>query len=103
MLSKICFGLLLILSVVSGHGLVTNPAAEFDPTKMPTSFISKIFPWGNSMVLRDMLQSNTTSPCGYSLTNVAKKPIPAHSTMTWQNPDSGDGLDLLLLTQYSSL
>ncbi|OQS05782.1 hypothetical protein THRCLA_02137 [Thraustotheca clavata] len=116
MLRNICFGLLLLLTVVFGHGRVTNPEAEFNPP-LTTTFARKIsanstFSEGkfngtateNSnefakafkaqtkfKSLRDMLEFNTTSPCGYSLINAAKKPIPADSTMTWQNPPAGVG------------
>ncbi|OQS04091.1 hypothetical protein THRCLA_03633 [Thraustotheca clavata] len=113
MLTKLCLGFILSLPVALGHGIVSNPPAEFDPSKMRTTYVATIqanlpgkfdgSPDANARAfsdafkaqstyktLRDMLEPHGPS-CGYSLTNVSKKPIPFDNTMTWQNPDSGEG------------
>jgi len=95
-----------------GHGFLTSPAAEFDPSKMRTSYVDRIqasFPgkfddspdnnarnfieaFKNSQFknLREMLEPHGPT-CGYTLTNVSPKPIPNDGQVTWQNPDSGEG------------
>ncbi|OQR88619.1 hypothetical protein THRCLA_10202, partial [Thraustotheca clavata] len=106
----------LLPSFIVGHGIVSNPPAEFDPSKMRTSYVATIqaffpgkfddSPQANVAnfnaafaaqtqykTLRDLLD-NYGPDCGYTYTNVAKKKIPDDNTMTWQNPDTNEGFVL---------
>ncbi|OQR85334.1 hypothetical protein ACHHYP_11930, partial [Achlya hypogyna] len=101
------------LPLTTAHGIVSSPAAEFDASKMRTSYVDRIeafFPGkfddspqvnvanfnaafkaqSQFKTLRDMLDPHGPD-CGYTLTNVAKKAIPSDGTLTWQNPDTGEG------------
>ncbi|OQR91370.1 hypothetical protein ACHHYP_20191 [Achlya hypogyna] len=113
MLPTRCAAFLAFVAAASGHGIVSNPAAEFPPDVMRTTYVDRIdafFPGkfddspesnlaafnaafkqqSQYKTLRDMLEPRGP-PCGNTLTDVAKKPIPADGTMTWQNPDTGEG------------
>jgi len=102
----------ITVNPILGHGIISSPAAEFDPSKMRTSYVDRIsafFPgkfndnpdnnarnfieaFKNSRfkTLREMLDPHGPA-CGYTLTNVSPKPIPSNGQVTWQNPDSGEG------------
>ncbi|OQR86397.1 hypothetical protein ACHHYP_10568 [Achlya hypogyna] len=99
--------------LATGHGIVSNPAAEFQPNVMRTTYVARIqanFPGkfddspqnnvaaftkafkaqSQFKTLRDMLEPHGPA-CGNTLTNVAKKSIPTNGKLTWQNPDTGEG------------
>ncbi|KDO30778.1 hypothetical protein SPRG_04679 [Saprolegnia parasitica CBS 223.65] len=113
MLPLRCSALLTSLALVAGHGIVTNPAAEFSPNVMRTNYVATIqanlpgkfdgSPQDNVAAftsafkaqsqfktLRDMLEPQGPA-CGNSLPNASKKTIPSDGTMTWLNPDTGEG------------
>ncbi|KDO29253.1 hypothetical protein SPRG_22161 [Saprolegnia parasitica CBS 223.65] len=103
----------LAAPLVAGHGIISNPLAEFTPNVMRTTYVTRIqanFPgkFDDSpqtnvanfnkafkaqtqfKTLRDMLDPQGPD-CGNTLTNGAKKAIPTNGMMTWQNPDTGEG------------
>ncbi|EQC33678.1 hypothetical protein SDRG_08782 [Saprolegnia diclina VS20] len=105
--------LALAAPLISGHGIVSNPPAEFRSDVMRTKYVATIqanFPGkfddspqtnvanfnkafkaqSQFKTLRDMLDPHGPD-CGYTLTNVDKKAIPGNGQMTWKNPDTGEG------------
>ncbi|EQC34358.1 hypothetical protein SDRG_08129 [Saprolegnia diclina VS20] len=113
MLPLRCSALGISLALVAGHGIVSNPAAEFSPNVMRTTYVATIqanlpgkfdgSPQENVAAftsafkvqsqfktLRDMLEPQGPA-CGNSLPNASKKTIPSDGAMTWRNPDTGEG------------
>jgi len=100
-------------TTVLAHGILTQPQAEFDSSKMKTSNVTTIqanFPGkfdgspdenaqaftaafkaqSTFKTLRDMLDPQGPD-CGYTLINVSPKPIPSDGKVVWQNPDTQEG------------
>ncbi|RHY61863.1 hypothetical protein DYB30_000181 [Aphanomyces astaci] len=105
----------IFATMVAGHGIMSVPKAEFDPTVMRTTYVATIqanFPgkFNDSpdknvaafnkafrdqqatgfKTLRAMLDPQGPD-CGYSKLDVPAKPIPSDGNVVWQNPDSGEG------------
>ncbi|KDO29254.1 hypothetical protein SPRG_19917 [Saprolegnia parasitica CBS 223.65] len=106
----------LALPLVSSHGIVSNPFAEFKANVMHTTYVAEIqaflpgkfngSPQNNAAnfnkafkaqskykTLRALLDQHGPD-CGNTLTNVARKEIPSNGKMTFQNPDTGEGFIL---------